>query len=91
MKNGLQKQNRRHVHLTETRNTAISVGKRYGKPVLLRIKAHEMHQNGFAFFISENNVWLTDHVPVTFMVTEKSIKKRSRDCLRQETWQSHQR
>jgi putative RNA 2'-phosphotransferase len=65
---GLQKQDRHHVHLSENRDTAISVGQRYGKPVLLTVNAQEMHNNGFEFYLSDNNVWLTDHVPVKYIV-----------------------
>ena len=70
MQSGLQKQERHHVHLSETKEIAISVGQRYGKPVLLCINAEEMHKGGFRFFVTENNVWLTDHVPVEFISTK---------------------
>ncbi len=64
---GLQKQSRQHVHLSATAETAIAVGGRHGKPVVLLIKAKEMHGNGYLFYLSENNVWLTDQVPVAFI------------------------
>jgi putative RNA 2'-phosphotransferase len=64
---GLEKRERRHVHLSTAIETALTVGKRYGKPVLLSIDARRMHDDGYLFFLSENNVWLTDHVPVKYI------------------------
>ncbi len=65
---GLQKQNRHHVHLSDNVDTAIAVGKRYGKPVLLKILSGQMAKEGFAFYQADNGVWLTDAVPVKFIV-----------------------
>lgn len=65
--NGLQKQERHHVHLSKDFATASNVGQRYGKPIVLKVKAKEMSDSGFMFFLSENNVWLTDHVPSRFI------------------------
>ena len=40
---------------------------RRGQPVLLKICAGEMHRQGYEFFVTENEVWLTDHVPAEFI------------------------
>lgn len=66
---GLKAGFRHHVHLSLDVLTATAVGKRHGKPVVLEIRALKMHQNGFKFFLSENNVWLTDAVPPEFIDT----------------------
>lgn len=66
---GLKAGFRHHVHLSLDVSTATTVGKRHGKPVVLEIRALRMHQNGFKFFLSENNVWLTDAVPPEFINT----------------------
>jgi putative RNA 2'-phosphotransferase len=58
---------RQYVHLSHTIQTAIEVGQRHGKPVVLEIKAQLMHQQGFIFFQAQNGVWLTDHVPIEFL------------------------
>jgi len=58
---------RHHVHLSQEIATAIAVGQRYGKPVLLKIEARRMHQQGFTFFHAENGVWLTAQVPTPFI------------------------
>lgn len=64
---GIRRMQRHHVHLTESSETAINVGKRYGKPVLLTIDSKSMFKDGFEFFKSENNVWLVDSVPVHYI------------------------
>ncbi len=66
--NGLLKQQRQHVHLSADRETAQLVGQRYGKPVILEITAQQMQKDGYAFFRSENGVWLTDQVPPAYIV-----------------------
>lgn len=66
-KTGLEKRNRHHVHLSMDVSTALAVGSRYGKPVLLIVAASEMYTDGYNFYMSENNVWLTDHVPVKYL------------------------
>ncbi len=64
---GLISKERQYVHLTENKDTALSVGARYGKPHTLVIHALEMHKNGFEFFQAENGVWLVKHVPIEFI------------------------
>ena len=64
---GLLKMSRHHVHLSFERETAFKVGSRRGVPTILTVKSGEMHQNGFAFYQSENGVWLTEHVPPKFI------------------------
>jgi putative RNA 2'-phosphotransferase len=64
---GLQKMSRRHVHLSQEESTAKAVGGRRGKPVILSIRARQMQEAGFIFYLSENGVWLTDHVPAQYI------------------------
>ena len=64
---GLLKGNRQHVHLSPDAGTAAKVGQRHGKPVVLKILADNMRVAGHAFYLSANGVWLTDHVPATFI------------------------
>lgn len=68
---GLQKMSRHHVHLSADANTAIKVGQRHGKPSVLVVNAIEMHNNGLAFYLSDNGVWLTDHVAPQYIKLEK--------------------
>ena len=64
---GLLKRSRNHVHLSADVETASKVGARRGQPVILMIRAEEMHQSGCIFYLSANGVWLTDAVPVSFI------------------------
>ncbi|GHU48608.1 putative RNA 2'-phosphotransferase [Betaproteobacteria bacterium] len=64
---GLLPGTRHYVHLSEDEQTATAVGQRYGKPIVLKIEALRMHQQGLKFFQAENGVWLTDKVPVIFI------------------------
>lgn len=64
---GLRKGERHHVHLSADAETARSVGQRHGRPVILIIQTEAMLALGHSFFVSENGVWLTEHVPVEFI------------------------
>lgn len=66
-KEGLNKQKRHHVHLTESVAVARAVGARYGKVVLLRIDSKKMKEKGFKFYRTANNVWLVEHIPYEFI------------------------
>jgi putative RNA 2'-phosphotransferase len=68
--NGLQKMQRLHVHLSKDLETAIKVGSRRGKPIILKINAVKMHEDGSPFFLSKNGVWLCDEVPVQYIEFE---------------------
>jgi len=63
---GLKSMERHDVHLSFSKEVAISVGERHGKPVVLKIKAREMFNAGFKFNCTKNNVWLTETVPSMF-------------------------
>ncbi|HEU0175425.1 MAG TPA: RNA 2'-phosphotransferase [Blastocatellia bacterium] len=65
---GLIKGKRHHVHLSADADVAAKVGRRHGRPVVLRIEAGRMRQDGFVFYLSTNGVWLTEHVPVQYLV-----------------------
>jgi putative RNA 2'-phosphotransferase len=71
LKNGLQKMDRHHVHLSADVETAIKVGQRHGKPFIFAVRADEMFQKKYEFYQSDNGVWLTDHVPANFLVPVK--------------------
>lgn len=64
---GLRPGSRQYVHLSQDERIALTVGQRHGKPVVLRVKALVMYSQGFKFFQAENNVWLTELVPVQFI------------------------
>lgn len=64
---GLVRGKRHHVHLSPDRETAVRVGQRRGRPVVLIVEAGRMHCDGHAFFRSENGVWLTETVPAGYL------------------------
>ena len=63
MAQGLLPQNRQYVHLSADLKTATKVGQRHGRVVILTLPARAMHEGGQSFYMAENGVWLTDHVP----------------------------
>ena len=67
LREGLQKMRRQHVHLSRDKATAIKVGSRHGAPIVLLVDAAAMARDGYRFFLSDNGVWLTDHVPPQYL------------------------
>ena len=67
LEEGLKKMSRQHVHLSQSIEVATSVGKRHGSVCIFKIRSKEMAENGYKFYLSENNVWLTDSVPAEFL------------------------
>ena len=67
---GLIPKSRLYVHLSADRETAVTVGKRHGKPVVYTVDAASMHADGYPFFLSVNGVWLTKEVPVEYLIKE---------------------
>lgn len=65
---GIISKSRQYVHLSEDLFTAIEVGERHGNPIVYVVDAERMYKDGFKFYKSENGVWLTDKVPVEYLV-----------------------
>jgi putative RNA 2'-phosphotransferase len=64
---GLRKMERHDVHLSAETKVTTQVGSRHGKPALLKIRAGDMHRDGFVFRQSANGVWLTECVPPQYI------------------------
>lgn len=64
---GIQARKRQHVHLSSDIPTATAVGMRHGKPCILMIDTWQMHKDGRAFYLADNNVWLTECVPAGYI------------------------
>lgn len=68
---GLLRMNRQHVHLSKDIDTARTVGLRHAKKekdvIIYKIDSETMFYSGHNFFLSENGVWLTDHVPSAYL------------------------
>ena len=58
---------RLHVHLSARIETAITVGKRHGTPVVFMVDAKRMSEDGMVFYYSRNGVWLTSNVPSKYL------------------------
>jgi putative RNA 2'-phosphotransferase len=67
LEKGLLPMKRQYVQLSETEDTAIEVGKRHGIPVVIRIHTRIMVLAGLKFFLSENNVWMIDKIPIEYL------------------------
>ena len=68
LKAGLLPMNRHHVHLSADAETAIQVGGRRKRGfTVLEIDAKQMVSDDHKFYISENGVWLSDHVPPKYL------------------------
>lgn len=78
-RDGLLPMGRQYVHLSVDRETAATVGKRHGKPLVILVKAAEMSKVGLPFYRSDNGVWLSRAVPVDYLVFEDIWDERSAD------------
>ena len=70
---GLVPGRRLYVHLSKDIQTAMSVGRRHGKPVVFTVHALRMFEDGYRFFLSENGVWLTKEVPTDYLRMEEQM------------------
>lgn len=67
-KKGLLPMKRHHVHLSKTIDVAEAVGGRRRKGyIVLSIDAKQMLTDGYKFMISENGVYLSDHIPAKYL------------------------
>jgi putative RNA 2'-phosphotransferase len=65
---GLLRGARTHVHLSQDEATAERVARRRaGDVVLIRVHARRMHDAGLPLYLSDNGVWLAEHVPPAFL------------------------
>ncbi|GAB2986423.1 RNA 2'-phosphotransferase [Saccharothrix stipae] len=66
-RDGLRPMARHDVHLSATVETAVRVGSRRGKPVVLAVDAAAMAADGHEFRVSANGVWLVAAVPPNYL------------------------
>lgn len=59
---GIHSAKRQYVHLSPDEETALKVGSRHGKAIVLKINTRQMFKEGLQFFKADNGVWLTDHI-----------------------------
>lgn len=70
MAQGLLPGRRQHVHLSADVETAVKVGRRHGRPIVLKVQTGAMHAAGHLFYKSANGVWLVAAVPASFIAPE---------------------
>lgn len=68
---GLKKMNRQHVHLSVDVETAKQVGGRHGTPIIFEVNSWHMRADGIKFYLSDNDVWLTDYVDPKYLKLEE--------------------
>ncbi|MGN0474148.1 MAG: RNA 2'-phosphotransferase [Acutalibacteraceae bacterium] len=70
MLQGLLPRSRNFVHLSPDYETAVTVGYRHSrpeKPVILKVHAAQMAEDGYEFMISDNGVWQIRNVPPQYL------------------------
>ena len=64
---GLIPKSRLYVHLSKDVDTAVKVGRRDVDPVIFEVDTKQIIKDGYQFYLSENDVWLTKEVPVQYL------------------------
>lgn len=65
---GLKSMQRQYVHLSTDEKTARLVAlRRTNQPVILRIAALQAHEQGIHFYAGNEDIWLADPIPATFI------------------------
>lgn len=74
-KQGIKKLKRDFVHLSQDVETATNVGMRHAKRkenlMILAIDCKTMLKDGYKFYISDNDVWLSDFIPPKYISIHK--------------------
>lgn len=70
LKEGLKPMRRKFVHLSADIDTALKVGMRHGTPVLFKLNAQRMAENGNVFYLSrstKSEIWVVESVLPEFL------------------------
>lgn len=59
---GIKKMNRHAVHLTEIKSQAYKRG-----GLVVPVRAKKMYIDGYKFYVTPNDVWLTENVPTDYI------------------------
>ena len=68
---GIKKVDRQYVHLSADYDTAYNVGKRHGKPYIIKVLSGKMDKDGKKFYISKNKVWLSENISPEYLIFEE--------------------
>ena len=65
---GLLSMDRQYVHLTSSIETALKIGKRkYHDPIIVLIRANLAYKNGIKFYQGNNDIILSDSIPIDYL------------------------
>ena len=65
---GLKSMKRQYVHLSTDEQTARKVALRHSPdPYILCINAQQAYQQGVSFYIGNDDIWLADFIPASFI------------------------
>lgn len=68
LEQGLISKDRQYVHLSQDRETAITVGKRRDdNPAILHIDAVTAWKDGIKFYHGNETIWLADDIPANYI------------------------
>ena len=70
LRDGLRPMSRQYVHISPDFETAVKVGKRHGRPVVLIIKAKQFVEDGNELYRSSNGVWQAKAVPPRYFTVQ---------------------
>ena len=66
----MRKISRQYVHLSIDYETAYNVGKRHGKPYIIKVESGKMYDNGHVFYLSKNTAWLSEDINSEYLIFE---------------------
>lgn len=72
LKEGLKPMSRKFVHLSADIDTALKVGMRHGTPVVFKLNAQRMAENGNVFYLSrstKSEIWVVESVVLPEFLT----------------------
>lgn len=79
LQEGLKSMSRHYVHLSETTEEAIKVGKRHGETVVLAIDTQEVIEDGGSFYRVPNGIWLIEYIkPDNLSIIDKGLGNRQK-------------
>lgn len=67
LEQGLISKDRKYVHLSENVDLAREVGQRHGLPFVIEISTKKLIDNGWKFYKTEQNIWLTSNIPAEYL------------------------
>lgn len=73
LQDGLKSMDRQYVHLSETIEDAIKVGKRHGEPVVLAIDTQKVIDDGGCFYRIPNGIWLAEDIKPQYIIKKAII------------------